>query len=72
MKAQGLAVVFMPTDKAVATYNYLVYEDRLAACVALPPSEVPLNSMEKEMQHNIEVHNALDRAPGWIGPKSQV
>ena len=60
MKAQGVTVVFMPTDKAVATYNWLVYEDRLAACAALPPSVVPTNSDESDMQHNIDVHKIAD------------
>jgi len=37
-KAKGLNVSFLPTEKAISTYNFLVTEDRLVSCAALPPT----------------------------------
>ena len=39
-KAKGLNVSFLSTENAISTYNYLVTEDRLVACAAIPPFKV--------------------------------
>ena len=34
-KAKGLNVSFLPTEKAISTYNFLVTEDRLVSCAGM-------------------------------------
>jgi len=59
MKQKGLNVTFLPTDDAAATYNFLVGEDRLVACAAIPPSGVRILSTDTNLDHQLDYDNPM-------------
>ncbi len=46
---QGLNVECLPTEDAIASYNYLCSEDRLVAAALIPPHKVRFISSDHEM-----------------------
>jgi len=59
-KAKGLNVSFLATEHAITTYNYLVTEDRLVACAAIPPFKVTVPSDEEIMDQAFSVHKTFE------------
>ena len=50
MKKKKINLECMPTEDAIAAYNYLVTEDRLVAACLIPPEEVTsMNSVDDDM-----------------------
>jgi len=66
-KAKGLNVSFLSTENAIATYNYLVSEDRLVACAAIPPLKVKVATGDEYNERAINVHDALEAGENWSG-----
>lgn len=54
MKQKKLNIEFLPTEDAIATYNYLVSEDRLVAAALIPPNVVKMGSEESTLNAQLD------------------
>lgn len=60
MRQKGLNVECLPTEDAIASYNYLCSEDRLVAAALIPPHKVRFISSDHEMT-NAGLKSTKDR-----------